>query len=168
MIDRIMLSARMVFSNNVYRGLSVAVGALFWIIFNYFDGLLFFTPQLAFYYPLPEDAIFGFVLSNITAALAGLVISMNVYVFRKPNMKFGASFFSGSSLGMISSTCVSCSSLGFFLVTTFGAAGAATSTFMTNYQLPIRLIAMALLVWAYYSTHRRITKSCVMNQHNPN
>jgi hypothetical protein len=71
-----------------------------------------------------------------------------------------ASFFSGSSIGVLSSTCASCSSLGFLLVSVFGGAGVTISTFLSNYQTPLRIISIALLLWAYYSISARLTLSC--------
>lgn len=156
------LTARMVFSDKSYILIATIVGAAFWILFASFDQLLIFSPIFTFW--LPSDAIPGFIISNVTAALMGIVVSMNVYVFRNSKLKLGASFFSGSSLSVISSTCASCSSVGFALVTTFGAAGVAASTFLSVYQIPIRLISLGLLVWAYYSTHNKLTKSCVLNE----
>ena len=155
------ISAKMVFSKKSYVGLAIAVAVAFWIILNALDGLLFFAPVLNFYYPIPQDAIAGFIMTNIMACLIGMVTSMNVYLFR--NSKAGmnkSSFFSGSTFSTVSSMCASCSSVGFYLATTFGAVGVATSSFMSNYQLPIRLLAIGLLIWAYYSAHKRITKSC--------
>jgi hypothetical protein len=56
---------------------------------------------------------------------------------------------------------VSCSSFGFYLATIFGSAGVAASTFMPNYQiLPLGLVAIGVLVLAYYSTHKRILGTC--------
>jgi len=153
----------MVFSSKSYIALAVAVAAAFWIIFNAFDGLLLFSPDLDFYYPIPTDAIPGFVLSNITAPLVGIVVSINVYILRNSATRMGGSFFSGPILSTASSMCVGCSSIGVFLATTFGAAGAATSSLMSNYQISFRLLAIGLLAWAYYSAHRRITKSCAVN-----
>jgi hypothetical protein len=49
-------------------------------------------------------------------------------------------FFSGSSIGVLSSTCASCSSLGFLLVSALGGAGITISTFLSNYQTPLRII----------------------------
>ena len=52
------------------------------------------SPVFVFY--LPDDAVTGFILSNITAVLMGVVVSMNVYVFRhSKGLKItAASFFS--------------------------------------------------------------------------
>ena len=157
------LSAKMVFLRKSIAALALAVAAVFWVVFNILDGLLFISPVLTFYYPLPEDSLPGFILSNITAGLVGIVIGMNVYIFKYQKVKIGTSFFSGSTLGTVSSMCVSCSSIGFFLATTFGGAGVAASSFMSNYQIPLRLVAIGLLLWAYYSAHRKITMSCRVN-----
>jgi len=160
--SRRILSVRIVFSTRFYVALAIVISAVFWVIFNVFDGLLFFSPIVTFYYPVPEDSITGFVLSNITAGLVGLVVAMNLYIFRNYKAKVGTSFFSGSTLGTVSSMCASCSSIGFFLATSFGAAGVAASSFLTNYQLPLRLVAIGLLIWAFYSADRKITASCAL------
>ena len=154
------LSARAVFSRKFNIALAIGVAIVFWILFNFLDGLLFFSPYLDFYYPVPQDAIVGFVLSSITAPLIGAVISMNIYIARSSG-SMGKSFLSGSSLGTVSSICAGCSSVGFYLATTFGAAGVAASAIMSNFQLPLRLIAIGLLIWAYYSAHRKIIGSCI-------
>ena len=155
-----MLSTKMVFSNWPYAAMAAAVAALFWIIFNVFDQLLFFSPVLVFY--LPGDAVAGFVLSNITCILMGLVVSMNVYVLRhSKKLKVSlSSLFSGSTLSVLSSTCASCSSIGFILISAFGGAGVTVSAFLTNYQTPLRVVSILLLIWAYYSISKKLTESC--------
>jgi hypothetical protein len=154
---------RVVFSNKFYLALAAMIAVASWIIFNVLDGLLFFEPIVSFYYPLPADAVPGFILSNITAALLGVIASMNVYLFRNSRAKVAkTSFFSGSTLGTVSSMCAGCSSFGFYLATLFGSAGVAASSFMSNYQIPLRLVAIGLLVWAYYSAHKKITGSCLL------
>jgi hypothetical protein len=129
---------------------------------NGFDQLLFFSPVFVFY--LPDDAVTGFILSNITAVLMGIVVGMNVYVFRhSKGLKItAASFFSGSTLSALSSTCASCSSLGFLLVYTFGGLGVTASTFLSDYQIPLRIISVALLIWALYSISNKLTAGCRM------
>jgi uncharacterized membrane-anchored protein len=85
----IFFSAKLVFSKWPYILLGGAVTTIFWIIFNVFDQLLLFSPVVTFY--LPDDAVAGFIISNITAVLAGAVISMNRYAIssspRLTNMK---------------------------------------------------------------------------------
>ena len=158
-----MPSTKMVFSKWPYIAIAAAVAALFWIIFNVFDELLFFSPVLVFY--LPSDAVAGFILSNITSIILGIVVSMNVYVLRH-SMKRKlsvSSLFSGSSLSVLSSTCASCSSLGFVLISAFGGIGVTVSTFLTNYQTPLRVVSILLLIWAYYSISKKLIESCMIN-----
>jgi hypothetical protein len=158
---------KMVFlSNWLYIALAAVVSSIFWIIFSVFDQLLFFSPILVFY--LPDDAVLGFIISSITAVLMGMIVSMNVYVLKHSRgLKIGVgSFFSGSTLSVISSTCASCSSIGFLLVSTFGGVGVTASTFLSNYQTPLRIVSIALLVWALYSISNKLTKSCVLNYYS--
>jgi hypothetical protein len=70
-----------------------------------------------------DDAVIGFILATITSILLGIIISMNVYIFKLTKLKIKtASLFSGSSIGVLSSTCASCSSLGFFLASILGCS----------------------------------------------
>ena len=159
-LEPMRISAKLVFSHWIYITLAGTIAAIFWIIFNGFEQLLFFSPIVVFY--LPEDAITGFILSNITAIFLGIIVSMNVYVLRhSKGMKFNtASFFSGSSISVLSSICASCSSLGFLLVSSLGGAGITLSAFLSNYQTSLRIVSIALLLWAYYSISIRLAGSC--------
>lgn len=154
------MSARTVFTNRAYVVLAVAVAAGFVVLFSVLDQLLFFLPVLVFY--LPPDAVANFILSIVTAGLLGAVVSMNVYVFRNSKVKVGASLFSGSTLSVATSACAGCTSAGFFFVTTFGIAGAAATSFFAQYQLPLRLVGIALLVWAYYAVNKRLSQACAL------
>ncbi len=157
-------SFRMVFSNWPYLLISAATAAIFWTVFSIFDQLLFFSPIIIFY--LPDDAVMGFILSTLTSILLGIVVSMNIYVLKHSKLKINlTSFFSGSTVSVLSSTCASCSSLGFLLVSTFGGAGIAASTFLSNYQTPLRVISIMLLLWALYSISNKLTQTCKINNH---
>jgi hypothetical protein len=157
------LSFKMVFSSWKYALIAGAIASILWTIFNHFDQLLFFSPIVIFY--LPDEAVIGFILSNITSILLGIVVSMNLYVLRHAKVKISlTSFFSGSTVSVLSSTCASCSSLGFLLVSTFGGAGIAASTFLSNYQTPLRVLSVLLLIWALYSISNKLTKSCMINK----
>jgi hypothetical protein len=79
-LGSILASVKLVFSHWTYITLAGTIAAIFWIIFNVFEQLLFFYPIIVFY--LPEDAIVGFILSSTTASLLGMVVSMNVYVLK--------------------------------------------------------------------------------------
>lgn len=151
----------MVFQNRVYTAIAAAVFTAFWIVFNVFDQLLFFSPVVTFY--LPDDAITGFILTNITSVLMGILIAMNVYVIRNLKLRFDKSLLSGSILGIASSACVSCSSIGFLAISTLGGFGVVATDFFTNYQTPLRIVSAAILLWALYSVHIRVTKPCSLN-----
>ena len=90
---------------------------------------------------------------------------MNVFVIKhSKGLKVGIlSLFSGSSLSVLSSTCASCSSLGFLLVSTFGGLGVTASTFLTVYQMPLRVVSIILLIWALCSISWKLTESCMLN-----
>jgi hypothetical protein len=155
------LAFKMVFHNHLYIAIAAGVFITFWILFNVFDQLLFFSPVLTFY--LSDDAIAGFIITNITSALMGVLIAMNVYVIKNTKVRLDKSLFSGSILGIASSACASCSSIGFLLISTFGGFGIFATDFLTNYQTPLRLVSIAILLWALYSIHNKITKPCILN-----
>src|SRR5919197_6296348 len=98
---------RMVFSDRLYITIAAVVFTIFWIIFNVFDQLLFFSPIVTFY--LPDDALTGFILTNITSVLMGILVAMNVYVISNSKVRLDKSMVSGSILSIASSACASCS-----------------------------------------------------------
>ena len=157
-LDSFILTFRIVFSRWPYPSIAAVTAAIFWTVFSIFDQLLFFSPIVIFY--LPADA----TLSTLTSILLGIIVSMNLYVLKHSKMKMNlASFFSGSTVSVLSSTCASCSSLGFLLVSTFGGAGIAASTFLSNYQTPLRVLSIVLLIWALYSIINKLSQTCKIN-----
>ncbi|MGA7010307.1 MAG: hypothetical protein WB612_11295 [Nitrososphaeraceae archaeon] len=161
-LDSLILSFRIVFSRWPYLSIAALTAAIFWTVFSIFDQLIFFSPIVIFY--LPADAVIGFILSTLTSILLGIIVSMNIYVLKHSKLKMNlASFFSGSTVSVLSSTCASCSSLGFLLVSTFGGAGIAASTFLSNYQTPLRVLSIVLLIWALYSIINKLSQTCKIN-----
>ncbi|MEM3160720.1 MAG: hypothetical protein QXJ74_08045 [Nitrososphaera sp.] len=154
------MAFRAVFAGRAYVALAAAIAAAFWTLFSWLDQLLFFEPVLVFY--IPGDAAATFALSVITSILLGIVVSMNVYVFRNSRVRLGASLFSGSTLSVVSSACAGCTSAGFFFATTFGVAGAAATSIFAQYQVTLRLAGIALLVWALYVVNKRFNQSCAL------
>src|ERR687885_2364314 len=157
----ILLTFNIVFSNPLYIAIAGAVFTFFWVVFNSFDQLLFFSPVVTFY--LPDDAIAGFILTNITSILMGMLVAMNVYVIRNSKIRLDKSLLSGSILSIASSACASCSSIGFLVISTFGGFGVVATDFLTNYQTPLRIVSICVLIWALHSVHNRITKSCILD-----
>ena len=98
-MNQILFCFQMVFSKWIYVLIAGSIASIFWILFNIFDQLLFFSPIVIFY--LPPDAVVGFILTNLTSILLGIVVSMNAYVLRHSKLKLSmASFLSGSSLSV--------------------------------------------------------------------
>ncbi|MDE1818626.1 MAG: hypothetical protein KGI19_08495 [Thaumarchaeota archaeon] len=158
MMSKYLLGAKTVFLDKIYVFIAVSVAVPFWITFNVFDQLLFFSPSVIFY--MRDGAWPGFMLSTAAAMLTGIVVSMNIYALRHSISKSLGSLFSGSSVGVATSMCVSCSSIALFLTTSLGTAGLVVSTFLSNYQIHLRLLSIIILIWAYYSVHKKITASC--------
>ena len=93
-MSHFIFSFKLVFSNWEYCIIAGSIASVFWIVFNVFDQLLFFSPIVTFY--LPPDAVVGFILTNITSILLGIVVSMNIYVLRHSKLKISMrSFLSG-------------------------------------------------------------------------
>jgi hypothetical protein len=155
------IAFKILFSNSFYIAMVGVVSTIFWIFFNSFDQLLFFSPIISFY--LPDDAIPGFILTNITSILMGILVAMNVHVIRNSKIKLDKSLLSGSILGIASSACASCSSLGFLVISIFGSFGTIATDLLTNYQIPLRIISICILLWALYSVQNRITKRCILD-----
>ena len=171
-------ATKIVFTTSwIYVSIAVGITAIFWVLFASLDQLLFFSPILTFY--LPEDAIADLILSSITAAILGVVVSMNVYalnqhrLYRNSSIKHtttrkntsptvtttSASLFSGSSLSILSTVCASCSSsIGLVLTSVFGTAlGASVSAFLSNYQTPLRIVSILILLWSWYSISKSLS-----------
>ena len=149
-------SFALVFSNKYHVAIAAIVAAVFWIVLNVIDQLLFFWPVVDFY--LPRDKMLAFIITNIAAALMGVVASMNVYALRMIK-RVNGSLFSGSVLGVASCACAGCSSLGLFIIPIFGSIGAAALAFFITYQILFRLTSIGILAWAFYSAHRLISTS---------
>src|SRR5919202_842042 len=152
---------KVTFSKPTYIAIAGAVFTVFWIVFNSFDQLLFFSPIVTFY--LPDDAIVGFILTNITSILMGMLVAMNVYVIRNSKIRLDKSLLPGSILSIASSACASCSSISFLVISTFGGFGVVATDLFTNYQTPLRIASICILIWALYSVHNRITNSCILD-----
>jgi hypothetical protein len=65
---------------------------------------------------------------------------------------------------MITSFCASCSSIGFIIISTFGSAGIIATSFLTNYQIPLRLVSLCILILALYTVSRRLMNICSINR----
>lgn len=113
---------------------------------------------------LPSGTEFGFVLIVIISALSALVLPMNIFriiILKKSKQKMSGGVV-GSVIGAAAGAC-SCGPVGFAVISTFGSVGATTSAFLTNYEIPIRIIAIGILVLTYFTTLKSLKIECRLN-----
>ena len=150
--------ARLVFSSHRYIGLAGAVFVALFMLISALSEYVFFEPYFIFY--IPDDRVLGFVLIVAVAALSGLVIPMNVYLLKTiQKAKRASGGFVGSLLGASAGAC-SCGPVGFSIISTFGTIGGTATAFLTAYEIPLRVISLAILGYAYYSTTKSLGGSC--------
>ena len=113
---------------------------------------------------IPKGTEFGFSLIIILSGLSAVVLPMNVYrinILKNSTKKIGSSVF-GSFIGAAAGAC-SCGPIGFAVISAFGSVGATSLTFLTNYEIPIRLAAIGLLGITYYTTVKSLKVECKLN-----
>jgi len=110
---------------------------------------------------IPKGTELGFSLIIILSGLSAIVLPMNVYrinILKNSKGKIGGSVF-GSFIGAAAGAC-SCGPIGFAIISTFGSVGATSMAFLTNYEIPIRIIAIALLSIIYFTTAKSLKLEC--------
>jgi len=113
---------------------------------------------------IPQGSELGLILIIILSALSALVLPMNIFrinILKSSKSKMGGGVF-GSFIGAAAGAC-SCGPIGFAIISTFGSVGATASAFLTNYELPLRIGAIALLMITYYTTVRSLNVECKIN-----
>lgn len=149
----------LVFSNSFYIVLSAVIFTFMLIGLLILSEYVFLDPYVVGH--ISQGTEFGFVLIVILSILSALVIPMNIYrinILKKSKGKMGGSIFS-SFIGSAAGAC-SCGPIGFAVVSTFGSVGATTLAFLTNFELPIRIAAIALLGFTYYTTAKSLKIEC--------
>ena len=131
--------------------------------------VLLFVSEFIFFEPffvshMPSGSELGFSLIVILSMLSAIVIPMNL--FRITHLKNSKQKMSGgilgSTVGSIAGAC-SCGPIGFAVISTFGSIGATATAFLTNYEIPIRIIAIGILVITYFTTIKSLKTECNVN-----
>ncbi|PJC50747.1 MAG: hypothetical protein CO032_03115 [Nitrosopumilales archaeon CG_4_9_14_0_2_um_filter_34_16] len=154
---------KIIFSDSKYIVLSAVIFTVMIIGLLLISEYIFLEPYVTGH--IPKGTEFGFSLIIVLSGLSALVIPMNIYrinVMRTSKRKIGGSVF-GSLFGAAAGAC-SCGPIGFAVISTFGTIGATTSAFLTNYELPIRIAAIALLILTLYTTQRSLRMECKILQ----
>ncbi len=150
---------KLVFSNPLFVILATVIFVGLLIPLLIISEYVFLEPYVVAH--LPTNTEFGFSLIVILSALSGLVMSLNLYrikMLHSSSRKIGGGIF-GSIIGAAAGAC-SCGPIGFAVISTFGAVGATTSAFLTNYEMPIRITAIGILCFTYWTTIKSLKTEC--------
>ena len=148
-----------VFSNLSYIVLSVIIFSTMLVSLLIVSEYIFLEPYVVGH--IPSGSEFGFALIVILSALSALVIPMNIFrikILKTSKQKIGGGLF-GSIIGASAGAC-SCGPVGFAVISTFGSVGATATSFLTNYEMPIRIIAIAILILTYFTTVKSLKTEC--------
>jgi len=155
----------LVFSNSKYLLLSVVIFSSMLIGLLILSEYIFLEPYVVSH--IPSGTEFGFFLIVTISTLSALVLPMNIFrinILKKSKQKMGGGIF-GSIIGAAAGAC-SCGPIGFAVISTFGSVGATATAFLTNYEVPIRIIAIGILAITYFTTVKSLKIECKIDQNS--
>lgn len=149
----------LVFSKLRYTASAIGIFCGLFLLLSYMSQLLFIQPELAFYVPREEYLNFGLIVA--VSALSGVVTSLSVYRVLRfgESMKKSSGGFLGTLIGASAGAC-SCSSIGFAAASAVGSVGGTATAFLTQYEIPLRLVSIAVLGYTYFVAVRGISGRC--------
>ena len=150
---------KLIFSNFKFLALSVIIFLSMMILLLLVSEFIFLEPYFVTH--IPSGSELGFILIITLSTLSALVIPMNL--FRITNLKNSKQKMSGSIFGSIVGSAAgacSCGPIGFAVISTFGSVGATATAFLTNYEIPIRVVAIAILAITYFTTIKSLKTEC--------
>jgi len=153
---------KIIFSNFKFLVLSLIIFSSMMVLLLLVSEFIFLEPYFVTH--IPSGSELGFILIITLSALSALVIPMNL--FRITNLKNSKQKMSGSIFGSIIGSAAgacSCGPIGFAMISTFGSVGATATAFLTNYEIPIRVVAIAILVITYFTTIKSLKTECKIN-----
>ena len=154
-------SFKLVFSNYTYIFISAIIFLGLFFPLSIISEYLFLEPYIIF--SVYSNTAFNFSLILILSVIAGIVVSMNIFRVKliKKIRKIGTSI-TGTVVGASAGAC-SCGPIGFTVITTFGTSGSIASSFLTNYEIPLRLISIGILFLVLLTTMRSLSTECKIN-----
>ena len=150
---------KIIFSNFKFLVLSLIIFSSMMVLLLLVSEFIFLEPYFVTH--IPSGSELGFILIMTLSALSALVIPMNL--FRITNLKNSKQKMSGSIFGSIVGSAAgacSCGPIGFAVISTFGSVGATATAFLTNYEIPIRVVAIAILAITYFTTIKSLKTEC--------
>ena len=152
----------LVFSKIKYLAIAFALFACLMTGLLLLSEYIFLEPYVISH--LPPESEFEFVLIVAISALSALVIPMNLYrinILKNSKNKIGGGIF-GSTIGIIAGAC-GCGPAGFAIISVFGSVGATASVFLINYETPIQILSIGILVLMYFTTIKSLKNECKVN-----
>ena len=152
-------AVRLVFSNLKYLVLALVIFSSMLIGLLILSEYIFLEPYVVGH--IPSGTEFGFLLIVVISALSALVLPMNIFrinILKKSKQKMSGGLL-GSIIGAAAGAC-SCGPIGFAVISTFGSVGATATAFLTNYEVPIRIIAIGILAITYFTTVKSLKIEC--------
>ncbi|MHA7647553.1 hypothetical protein [Nitrosopumilus sp. S4] len=157
-----MNEVKLVFSNVNYLVLAITIFAIMVTGLLIISEYIFLEPYLVGH--VPSGTELGFLLIVILSALSSLVVPMNIFrinMLKRSKRKMSGGIF-GSFIGAAAGAC-SCGPIGFAVISTFGSVGATATAFLTNYEIPIRIVAIGILAITYFTTIKSLKIECKLN-----
>ena len=155
-------SITLVFSNFRYVALAAVIFTSMLVGLLILSEYIFLEPYVVGH--VPSGSELGFVLIVILSGLSALVLPMNIFrinILKRSKQKMSGGIF-GSIIGAAAGAC-SCGPVGFAVISTFGSVGATATSFLTNYETPIRIVAIAILVVTFFTTVKSLRIECKIN-----
>tara|TARA_Y100001936_G_scaffold28510_1_gene26767 strand:- start:218 stop:694 length:477 start_codon:yes stop_codon:yes gene_type:complete len=147
-----------VYSNPSYILISIGIFFILFIPLITISEFLFFEPFLVFsIYP---ETTLSFSLIVTLSIFSSFAVSLNIYRVKliKQTKKIGSSII-GTVIGASAGAC-SCGPIAFSVIATFGTAGSIASSFLTVYEIPIRLISIGILILVIFVTIKSLSREC--------
>ena len=147
-----------IYSNPSYILILIGIFFILFIPLIIISEFLFFEPFLVFsIYP---ETTLSFSLIVTLSLFSAFAVSMNIYRVKliKETKKIGSSII-GTIIGASAGAC-SCGPIAFSIITTFGTAGSIASSFLTVYEVPIRLTSIGILVIVIFVTTKSLSREC--------
>ena len=147
-----------VYSNPSYILIAIGIFFLLFVPLIIISEFLFLEPFLVFsIYP---ETTLSFSLIVILSLFSSIAVSMNIFRVKliKETKKMGSSII-GTIIGASAGAC-SCGPIAFSVITTFGTAGSIASSFLTLYEIPIRLASIGILIIVIFVTTKSLSHEC--------
>ncbi|MCG3779192.1 MAG: hypothetical protein MT332_00560 [Candidatus Nitrosopumilus limneticus] len=153
---------KIIFSNFKFLAISLTIFSSMMLSLLFISEFIFTDPYFVTH--MPSGSELGFILIIMLSGLSALVIPMNLFRIinlKNSKQKMSTSIF-GTTVGSVAGAC-SCGPIGFSMISTFGSVGATATAFLTNYEIPIRIIAILILLITYFTTIKSLKTECRIN-----